>query len=1121
MIVFNEKGDSSPTLFKSIFFLMMLTFFLSFPLMLAATATYAENTRIGLEVNPGTEMLQQITVTGTVTDGSTGEPLPGVTVTIKGMSQGTVTDANGVYSFAVPNENVTLVFSYIGFLSVESQVGNRRTIHVELRESVQQMEEVVVVGYGTQKKVNLTGAVDVISEKTLANRSAATVSQMVQGAAPNLNISAMNLGGEPGARRNWNIRGIGTLEGTSSGSPNFSNPSDGPLILVDGMEASIDRIDPESIESISVLKDASASAIYGSRAPFGVILVTTKRGKRNQPVRVSYSNNISINTPLNLPHFVDVVTWMAAYNQACNYGGVTNVYPDEQVQRAKDYVAGNYKYEYNPDHADRINSVWQPRWQGNANYDWPSMIMQRRTPMQKHNVNVEGGGDKMNFYISAGLLDQPGLYTWGDDFYKRYNVTANVSAQAANWLTFNISTKYSNDVIDRPDGIQGQNQSYFLHQVFSFGPMTPRYLADGATEIYVPLVQLKHNGREVITNNDLGINLGAVIEPVKGWKTNINYNYRLTPGSTITNSRQVWIEVPNGTQGNVGEASDTSKEQLTLSTRILVNATSSYERQFKNHYFRILAGYEQEENKYRSIYGTKADQITQAVPSISTGLGMETLSNSISHWAVQGLFGRVEYNFAEKYLVEFNGRYNGSSRFPKDSRWGFFPSASLGYVVSRETFWEPLLPYVSFLKLRGSYGSLGNQNVSNYMYIQTLGINNASTRGPNLWNMNGTRPNYVNGAPGLISADFTWETVRSLNLGIDANFLKNRLSTTFEWYNRTTTNMLGPGESYPGVLGASAPRSNNAELETKGFELLISWRDKLSNGLSYNVGFSLGDSKSTVLKYNTAQNFISGWYPGKRVGEYWGYVTDGIMQTEEDVKNMPDQSYIYNGIWRIGDMRYKDLNGDGKIDQGTGGATVENPGDLKVIANTLPRYNIGITAGANWKDFDFNMFWQGIGKRDYVPNRGSVLYWGLIGGGSTGSESGIFKNSPTLDYWRAADDQTLLGPNTDSFFGRPYFDNNQRYKNFQYQTKYVENAAYLRLKSIQLGYTVPVAISRKVFMEKARFYISGENLLTFTSLWKSIEPEAGIAGDSNYGASRNGSIYPLTRSYAIGVNITF
>jgi hypothetical protein len=245
------------------------------------------------------------------------------------------------------------------------------------------------------------------------------------------------------------------------------------------------------------------------------------------------------------------------------------------------------------------------------------------------------------------------------------------------------------------------------------------------------------------------------------------------------------------------------------------------------------------------------------------------------------------------------------------------------------------------------------------------------------------------------------------------------------------------------------------------------------------------------------------------------------MQTEADVSNMPIQSFIYNGIWRIGDMRYKDLNDDGKIDQGTGGATLENPGDMKVIANTMPRYNYGITAGATWKDFDFNMFWQGIGKRDYVPAQGAVLYWGLVGGGSTGSESAVFKNSPTLDYWRAADDQTLLGPNTDSFFGRPYFDNNQRYKNFQRQTRYVENAAYIRLKSIQLGYTVPVALSQQIRIQKARFYISGENLLTFTSLWKSIEPEAGIAGDANYGASRNGSIYPLTRSYAIGVNITF
>ena len=1110
MIVYNLKGKNNPALLKSnLLFLMMLTFFLSFPAMLLATTPHIENSRMSPEENERSVAQQQIIVAGKVTD-DTGATLPGVSVKIKGLAQGTATDANGAYSLAVPSENVTLEFSYIGFTTAEYQVGSQRTINVQLRESTMQIDEVVVIGYGTQKKVNLTGAVDVISEKTLANRAAATVSQLVQGASPNLDISLSTLGGEPGAGRSWNLRGTGSINSDAS-----------PLILVDGMETSIDRVDPESIESISILKDASASAIYGSRAPFGVILVTTKRGKRNQPVKISYSNNISINTPLNIPHFVDTETWMAAYNQACVYGGVTPVYPDEQVQRARDYMAGRYQYEYNPDNADRINSVWQPRWQGNANYDWPSLIMQRRDPMQMHNVNVEGGGDRMNFYISTSLMDQPGLYTWGNDYYKRYNVTANVSAQAADWLTFNISTKYANTVIDRPDGIQGQNQSYFLHQVFSFGPMTPRYLADGETEIYVPLVQLKKNGREVMTSNDLGINLGATLEPIKGWKTNINYNYRLVPSSTITNTRQVWVEVPNGTRGNVGAPSDTSKEQLGQSTRILFNATTSYEKQIASHYFRVMAGYEQEENRSRSIFGSKADQITQTVPSISTGLGMETLSNAISHWAVQGVFGRVEYNFAEKYLLELSGRRSGSSRFPEDTRWGFFPSAALGYVISNESFWEPVQEYVNFLKLRGSYGSVGNQNVANYLYIQTLGINNASTTGPNLWNMDGVRPNYVNGAPGLISPNITWETIRTLNLGADASFLNNRLSATYEWYNRKTVDMLGPGESYPGVLGASAPRSNNAEMETKGFEMMLNWKDKLPNGLAYNVGFSLGDYQSKILKYNTAQNFVSGWYPGKTVGEYWGYVTDGIMQTQEEVDAMPNQSYIYNGIWRIGDMKYKDLNGDGKIDQGTGGATLEDPGDLKVIANTNPRYNYSITAGASWKDFDFNMFWQGIGKQDFIPNRGSVRYWGLIGGGSTGSESAIFKNSPTLDYWRAADDQTILGPNTDAYFGRPYFDNNQRYKNFQYQSKYVESAAYLRLKSLQIGYTVPTAISQKIKMQRARIYISGENLLTITTLWKSIEPEAGLSGDANYGASRNGSIYPITRSYAVGVNITF
>ncbi|HAZ04551.1 MAG: SusC/RagA family TonB-linked outer membrane protein [Bacteroidetes bacterium GWF2_42_66] len=1038
---------------------------------------------------------QQKTVSGKVTDTS-GQPLPGVTVVVKGTTNGTITDFDGKYTLASVPGDATLVFSFVGMRSQENSASGKTTVNVQLEEETIGIEEVVAVGYGTQKKINLTGSVDVVSGEVLTNRSAPNVSSLIQGTSPNLNISMTNLGGEPGAASSWNIRGIGSIAGNSS-----------PLILIDGVESNINNIDPESIESISVLKDASASAIYGSRAPFGVILLTTKKGKKNESIRISYNNNLSFASPLNIPHFVDALTWVTSYNQVQANSGLAPVFPAEQVERIKGYMAGTYKTEYNPDKPP--TSIWRGRWDGNANYDWPAEYYKKSSFSQKHTINLEGGGENTQYFVSSGYYDQGGLYSWGDDLYKRYNVMANITSQITNWLRFDYSSKYARTEIDHPLGIVGQPRSYIFRSFLSFSPMMPKYNIDGS--ICNPLIRaLQSSGRENIQNNDLGITLRTEIEPVKGWKTNMSYNYNYGGSSNIQNPKPVLVQNPNGTIGNIGSSMTGSIENLAFSYYTLANALTSYEKTIGGHYFKALIGYEQEVNSYRGLYGSRMELITEAVPSINTALGTTTLSDAISHWATQGVFGRLNYNYKEKYLVEFSARYNGSSRFAKESRWGFFPSVSAGYNISKEKFWTSVESYVNMLKLRGSYGSLGNQNVANYLYLSSIPV---SSNLPYL--LGGERPIYAQ-VPGIISNDLTWETVTTLDFGVDAGFLNNRLGLVFDWYNRTTSDMFGPSESLPATLGTGAPYRNNAKLSTKGFEVSLDWKDKISSDLSYNVSISVGDSKSIILKYKNDSELIDTWYKGKDIGEIWGFGTDAIIQTVGE--EMPDQSKYYK-TWGPGDMKYKDIDGNEIINDGT--RTQNDHGDLYVIGNSSPRYNIGLSAGLNWKGFDVNMFWQGIGKRDYSPHSGTNLFYGLVSGGSAGSESAIFKNSPALDYWRPADDASTLGPNTDAYFAKPYFTTELN-KNRLVQSRYILNAAYMRLKNLQIGYTVPPKLSMKVHLYKARFYISGENLLTFTKLPKTMDPEIVIASDPGFGGTQNtGATYPISRSLSFGINLTF
>lgn len=1030
---------------------------------------------------------QQLGIRGTVTD-SKGNPVPGVTIIVKGTTRGTATDLNGNYFIQAENPQSVLVFSFIGFKTQEITAGNRSQLNVTLAEEVVGLDEVVVVGYGTQKKMNLTGSVSSISSNALENRPLPNVGAALMGVSPNLNIELSGWGGEPGSKVNWNIRGMGSISG-----------NDAPLILVDGVEMDITNLDPNNIESISVLKDASASAIYGSRAPFGVVLITTKRGKKDDAVHIQYNNNVVFGAPLGIGHMENSVIFATAYNQASINAGSPAVFPDEQVQRMQGWLDGTYTTEYDP--ANPPNSIWSGRRVGNASYDWPDEYIRDQKIDHKHNINISGGTDRTQYYLSLGYFDEGSYYSDGYDDYKRYDVLANFDSKITDWLSFDLSTKYAKSNYDYPLGITTVERRYFFHNLYLFGPNTPKYNINGSSANAMSR-SIEGSGRDITDKSDLVVTVGAELEPVKGWKTNVSYNFNETQLNQTVNPKPIMVELGDGNFGNVGKPNSAYETVYSRSPYKLFNVVTSYEKIFGNHYLKALVGYEQDDKLYTYLYARGDNLITNEVPSISTALGTKTVDDTKYDWATQGIFGRLNYNFKEKYLLEFSSRYNGSSRFAPGSRWGFFPSGSAGYQISKENFWSPIVTYVNRLKIRGSYGSLGNQNVSSYLYIPSVPIANETP-----WILASERPPYAQ-TPSLISEGLTWEKITTLNLGVDAAFFKDRLELNFDWFKRKTTDMFGPQETLPFTLGASTPTANNAEMETKGYEIILNWKDNLASGLSYNVQVSIGDNKSTILNYRNEAGFIDSWYNGKNVGEIWGFISDGLIQTAGE--DMPDQSAIYTR-WGPGDMKYKDLNGDGKITYGA--RTLNDHGDLTVIGNNTPRYNIGIAGGFNWKGIDFNMRWSGIGKYDYYPSTASVTFWGLT---TSWGGSAVLKGTPVLDYWRPADETNMFGPNTDAYLPKPYFSSEINKSN-RPQTRYLLNAAYLRLKNIQLGYTLPASLSQKIFVQKARIFVAGENLITIKSVPKAIDPEQTITA----GYTSTGAFYPLSRSYSLGLNLTF
>ena len=1018
-------------------------------------------------------------IKGSVTSDS-GEPLTGVTVKVSGGGNGTVTDIDGNFSVnAAPGSLLT--FSYTGFKpqTVKAQEG----MQVVLQSSVNDLNEVVVVGYGTQKKANLTGAVASVNGNVLENRPISNIGQGLQGVVPNLNVS-MGHGGAPGAGASFNVRGTTSLNGGE------------PLVLVDNVQMDANLVNPDDIESISVLKDAASAAIYGARAAYGVILITTKKGKLNSRPTVQFSASGYWQSPAVEMHNVNSLDYLKMIDIAYqNSGGSGHYFNPLVYEYTEKYVNGTYDQ---PVFFDKSYSAFKYGYNGNT--DWWNELY-KTSFSQIYNASISGGSQKTRYYVSLGSNNQGGILKATDEKYNKYNANINVTSELTPWMEVSAKIAHTYTTEMHPTGgtTAMNNTAYSGLSAYSgmmksdLSPLMPVKHPDGhyagQGNFTNPVAIQAQGGNARYRQNDLWMTAGVKLTPIKGLIVNADYTWNYYGWASTQHVRNFYdyTAVP-GTENyypwtNPSSVTRSNSDDYYSS----FNAFAEYNLSLGNndHNMKFMVGYNQEKKRTQYYYAGRKDLIDPENPAINQAIGDMAIDGNMGQWAVNGTFARFNYDYKGRYLLELNGRYDGSSKFKKGHRYQFFPSISAAWRLSEEKFFEGVKSWWDNMKLRVSYGSLGNQAVNgNFPYLATYGIN---TKYGAL--LGGGRPVAVF-APGLVSSSFTWETVNQIDFGFDAAFLRNRLSASFDWYRRNTKDMLTDGEVLPAVLGASVPRQNAANLKTVGWELSLEWNDRLTNGLSYHVKGVLSDYQSTITKFNNPTGLISQYYVGHKLNEIWGYVSNGLFQTEQEANAHANQSYLYGGKWTAGDVRFEDLDGNNKIDIGDN--TLANPGDRKIIGNSTPRFAFGITAGLEYKGIDFEMFWQGIGKRDWFPGSGSAAYWGFTNEWQT-------PLTTSLDYWTPE--------NTNAFFPRLGWANGG---NRNTSTRYLQNASYCRLKNVTLGYTLPRNILDKIGVSRLRVYVTGENLLTFTSLIKAFDPE-----------TLNNMTYPINRKIAVGLNLTF
>lgn len=981
-------------------------------------------------------MLMQQTkkhISGIVTDAA-GEPVIGANVIEKGTGIGTITDLNGSFVLDVTG-NIPLVVSYIGYTEKEVAIGRNTTFQIVLEEDSKALDEVVVVGYGTQKKVNLTGAVSSVTGDELAKRPVGQTSMALQGIAPGVTITQRS--GQPGQDAgNIRIRGIGTL--------NDSNP----LVLVDGTEMDLNSVDPNLIESVSVLKDAASASIYGSRAANGVILVTTKRAKSGE-FSVSYNGYAGWQTPTDLPDKVGAIDHMVMLNEAYTNVGRAALFSEQKIQ---DYLSNK---ESDPDHYPDV--------------DWQKAVYQDYAFQQNHFFTLNGGTDKMRLIAALGYFDQQGIIPNTD--YKRYTVRLNSDMKFTN----RFSAKLDMFVRYGEQKTPSRGVSDAVYWVNRTPSIYPEKLTSGKWAVGWDgdnVSAFTRDGGEAISKApSLSMNLGLNYKFTDFLQLDVVYvpTYQVDMNSTFSKALQTYY--PDGELAYTKPVNSALYEYRAYGLSHDFKALANFDKKFGNHALKVLGGFSWESGMNDYINASRDTFIFPEYQKLNAG-GSENqqTSGSGSESALSSLFGRVNYDFRGRYLFEANVRYDGSSRFDVGQKWGVFPSFSAGWRLSEEPFWNTLRNQISNLKLRASWGQLGNQNIGNYAFASVVNYNsyiiggNAVTGGA-IWKM---------ANPGI-----SWEKTEMLDFGLDLS-LRDNLSLSFDYYDKKTTGILWE-LNIPMIIGLDPTYQNAAKVTNKGWDLELRYNNRV-NDFKYGATFMISDVKNRVVDLKgVSRTGLTVNREGYSINSIYGLEAQGYI-SDEDYNT--DGTYKYAtqyGAFTKGDIKYKDQNDDGIINQK----------DEVIIGNTVPRFTYSLNLNASWKGFDMSMFWQGVGKVDgyLYRNANMPFYWGA-------SALEMHKDRWTTDNQHARFPRFA--------FNEP---NNEQNSSF-----WVADASYLRLKNLQLGYSLPKSFVNRMKLANCRIFVSGQNLLSLDNFWEGFDVEAPV-GD--------GSFYPQVRVYTVGIDLKF
>ena len=1049
------------------------------------------------------------------------QPLVGAFVMIEGSNTGTTTIADGSFKLTIPQGNVSLNVRYLGYITQTIPISVSQTdLTVHLQEDIVALESVVVVGYGTQKRVNLTGAISVVGGKEFENRILPTLPGMLQGTVPGLNITTSS--GRPGSTLDINIRGVTSINATE------------PLVLIDGAVGDLNRVTPSDVESISVIKDASAAAIYGARAAFGVILVTTKSGSaQTGKAIVRYSGRMGWQEPTASTDYENRGYWSVyMVNKFWQADSGTNYinYNDKDMEEL--WARVNDKTE-NPARPWVVTEMRNGRnqWVYYGNNDWWDLLFSKRRFNQQHSISLSGGSDNVTYMVSGSYLQEKGIQKHIPDMYNRFNLRSRIDFRINKWATLSSNTSlFSTKYTHQGSGGVDDTIGYMANHALACFPL----LNPDGSGIYrnVYTTYAVGNGRQLVLllglhpsldlNTDFSNTTRLVMTPLKALSITADFTYRFYQSRNYDRRNPFeYRQTPDGPMESytTGAGLNMLREDINTNNYKSFNAFANYDETFGGiHHVSATGGFNYETLHIKNIRAHGENLTTPNINDLATvgtnasGQTITSVGGGQNEYALMGFFGRVNYGYKGRYLAEFSGRYDGTSRFASDSRWGLFPSASMGWRISEEPFFEKARNLVDNLKFRASFGSLGNQNVrSYYAYMRLVSISNLSySFGEGTISKQSSL-----GAP--LADNLTWETSQQWDLGIDLSMLHNRLNVTADVYIRDTKDMLTDGVALPAVYGANPPQMNAADLRTKGYEFAINWRDQfqvVNRPFEYSVGFNIGDYNSVITKYdNPERSMAKAYYEGMKLGEIWGFKTDGYFKTDAEAQqyaqevNLSYSSSRLTGGWLAGDLKFLDLDGDGVW--GIGANTVDNPGDRVILGNSLPSLSYGFNASMRWMGFDVSVLFQGTGTHHWYPSGSVRNFWGTY--------SDSYASFVPYNFI----DKVWSEENPDTYFPRARAYSATGGYLSRVNDRYIQNIRYLRFKNLTVGYTIPVSLTKKAGIDQLRVYFSGENLNYWSPLKKNnlyVDPEAAFNRSNSV---NNNGYYPWAKTFMFCLDVTF